>query len=249
MEKNLVPSETQIKELRYRYLGGDLVDLLTAPTPPEWVRTRPIRGGGVVEYIPGGYFTQRLNDCFGCLWSYEVKAYFEKDKQLVGLGRMTIKVPGRTITREFPDGTKETIKFDPIEIVKEQFGGSDVKGYSKDVLDKSGKKLHSKGDPIDIADDYKAMATDAKKKCGTELGLFLDVYGPREAEEEGGRGKEDRVSGSQLDVLWMRGEQAGMSEEETRKWAEEELGKSLDGCTPLEVMSLIPKLVEKAKGG
>jgi len=26
------------------------------------------------------------------------------------------------------------------------------------------------------------------------------------------------------------------------------LGKPLGGCTPLEVMALIPKLVEKAKG-
>ena len=259
METNpvLIP-EDKVKALRSQYLGGDLVDLLRAPTPSEWIKSRPIRGGGSVDYIPGAYFTMRLNDCFGCLWSYEVKGYFErwtetkdgvkKNGQLVGLGRLTIRVPGRTITRELPDGTKEIVRFDPVEIVKEQFGGSDIKTYSKDVMDKSGKVLHKAGESIDIGDDYKAMATDAKKKCGTELGMFLDIYGPREGEEENSRGKEDRVSGGQLDVLFMRGEGAGMNEEETREWAEEELGKPLDRCTPLEVMALIPKLVEKAKG-
>jgi len=30
--------------------------------------------------------------------------------------------------------------------------------------------------PLDFGNDLKAAATDAKKKCASELGLFADVY-------------------------------------------------------------------------
>lgn len=243
MGKDLVPEE-KIKELATKYLGVELVDLLTAPTPPEWVRRRPIRGGGVAEYIPGGFFTQRLNEVFGFLWSYEITESFERNGQLVGKGRLTVKIPGRTITREHPDGIKEIIRFEGLEVVKEQFGGSDIKVYAADAFDKKGTKLHGKGEPIDIGDDYKSMATDARKKCGIELGMFQDIYGPREAEEEE---REGRVRGSQLGVLWMRGKQAGMDEAETREWAEEVLGQSLEESDEGDVLRLIPELVEMAK--
>jgi hypothetical protein len=49
-------------------------------------------------------------------------------------------------------------------IVKEQYG-------RKDVAFKKGTK-----EPLDFGNDLKAAATDAKKKCASELGLFSDVY-------------------------------------------------------------------------
>lgn len=244
MENPPITSE-QARELAIKYLGGDLVDLLTAPTPKEWKRNRKIRGGGRVDYIPGAFFTQRLNEVFGFLWSYEVVEAFEKDGQLIGKGRLTIKVPGRSVTIKHPDGIEETYRTDGIEVVKEQYGGSDIKTYAQDIVGKGGgPPQHRKGEPIDIGDDYKAMATDAKKKCGTELGMFHDVYGPGMADEEE---KEGKVRGSQLSVLWMRGEAAGMDEAATRKWAEEKLGKALEDCDQEPVLDLIPQLMEMAK--
>ena len=63
-------------------------------------------------------------------------------------------------------------------IVKTQFGGADIKRHA------SGARS---GRPLSIADDYKAAASDALKKCASLLGIGLDLYGrdrPEETEEE-----------------------------------------------------------------
>lgn len=49
-------------------------------------------------------------------------------------------------------------------ITKEQYG-------RKEVAFKKGTET-----PLDFGNDMKAAATDAKKKCASELGLFADVY-------------------------------------------------------------------------
>jgi len=251
MEKDLVPKdvarkgdkekarEVGLKHLQ-KFLGlteeesKSLVELITAPTPNDWIKTRPARGGIQVEYLPGFRFIEKLNSCFGFLWSHRVVDAFERDGHIVTTNQVVIQIPGRTISKEYPDGTKELIRFDGLEVVKTQFGGSDVKKYSRDTGDKR------KGDIIDLADDYKASATDGMKKCSTELGMFLDVYGQRETQEGG-------PSRQQLEVLYMRGKNAGMDEIETDQWVEEQLGKSIKECDQLDIMGLIPKLIDLAK--
>lgn len=245
MERSPVP-EDKARELKIKYLGGDLVDMIETPTPTEpdefgkWIEERPARGGRMVKYVPGFRFIQRLNDCFGFLWSHRVISHFEKDGHIVSLDQVKVQIPRRTVTREYPDGMKETIQFDGLEVVKEQFGSSEVKRYSSDAKDKRGNITHHKGDIIDLGDDYKGASTDAMKKCATGFGMFLDVYGPRESEGEG-------LTKGQLEVLYMRGEEAGMTQEETGKWAEAELGKPLKDADVLEVMQLVPVLIDKAK--
>src|SRR5205085_662824 len=62
-------------------------------------------------------------------------------------------------------------------IVKTQFGGAEIKRHA------SGPRS---GRPLSIADDYKAAASDALKKCASLLGIGLDLYGrdrPYEADE------------------------------------------------------------------
>jgi len=242
-----VPKD-RVLELRYKYLGKDLVDMLTAPTPTEpdelgkWIEERPARGGSMVKYVPGFRFIQRLNDCFGFFWSYKVPEQFELNGQIVAKGELSVTIPGRTITRKLPDGTEEQIRFDELTIKKTQFGSSEIKRYSKNVMGKGGNVvIHKAGDVIDLGDDYKGAATDAMKKCATQFGMFLDVYASRGAEEEGVATK------AQLDVLYMRGEQAGMSKEETEKWAEEQIGKPMREWDPLDAMGLIPVLIDMAK--
>lgn len=242
METDQVPSEKALK-LKNQYLGQDLVDMLTAPTPSEWIEERPARGGTMVKYVPGFRFIHRLNDCFGFLWSHTNIGHFEKDGHIVSLDQIKVQIPGRTIIREYEDDNgrpvKETVRFDGLEIVKEQFGSSEVKRYSSATKDKHGNVIHKAGDIIDLGDDYKGASTDAMKKCATGFGMFLDVYGPRE--------KEGVASKAQLDVLYMRGEQAGMSREETEEWAEKELEAKLSDSDPLDIMGLIPKLLDMAK--
>ena len=249
MEKDQISNKRALKQ-RSQYLGQDLVDMLTAPTPTEpdefgkWIEERPARGGAMVKYVPGFRFIQRLNDCFGFLWSHTVKDSFEKDGHIVSLDRVTVQIPGRTVVKEYRDDrgepVRETIRFDGLTIEKEQFGSSEIKRYSNDVKDKKGTVKYHKGDIIDLGDDYKGASTDAMKKCATGFGMFLDVYGPRE-------NTEGMASKAQLDALYMRGEQAGMTKEETVSWAEGELGGKLSSADPLEVMGLIPKLLDMAK--
>lgn len=223
-----------------------LMDMISEPTPEEHIKTRPARGGKAVPYIPGYRFIQRFNECFGPLWSYAIADKFEKDGQIVVLGRWSLKIPGRTIERILPDGTREIARFDGFEIFKEQFGSSEVKRYANDDFRENRKThqrelVHKKGDIIDLGDDYKGGATDAMKKCGTELGMYLDVYGQREEESESG------VTKQQYSALYMRGKEAGMEESATKSWAAKELGKTLEEADQLEVMGLIPKLVDMAR--
>lgn len=255
-EPTQVIPEDKARELRSRYLGQDVIDILAAPTPKDsdefgkWVEKRPGRGGRAYSYVPGFRFVQRLNDAFGCLWSHRVVESFEVDGHIVTLNQVSVTVPGRTITKEHPDGTVETVRIDGVEIAKQQYGGSDIKKYAtndylkvkgKIQTDSNGKQIlkHKAGNIIDLADDYKASATDGMKKCGTEFGMFLDVYAQRGEQETG--------SAEQLEILYMRGEKAGLDKEATKVWAEEQLGTTLDQAEELTIMGLIPKLVEMAK--
>lgn len=53
-------------------------------------------------------------------------------------------------------------------IIKTQYGNKDI------IRRKADKK------PISIGNDLKAAATDALKKCATEIGIAADVYNPKE---------------------------------------------------------------------
>lgn len=140
--------------------------------PSKRIPMRPIRGGTDAEYVPGWWFDENGNALFNHLWSYEVLEKNIGQDQLWVLGKLTIHVPGRTEITEIThkDGTveKKTVIYEALNIVKEQFGGSDV------------KKASQTGKIIDIGDDLKSAATDAKKKCWTELGFASTIYGKRE---------------------------------------------------------------------
>ncbi len=259
MEKSLVSAE-KVKELSEVYLGKDRVSLITSPTPKEWKKTRPIRGGGNVEYVPGPRFIQRANDAFGFLWSFEVPEATEKvPGQLVARGKLTVHIPvmkKRVVKTYMEDGKQVrevSEEFELLGVVKEQYGGIDIKKYADDkrAKDKRGNDImdaehhiiyeHQAGDVIDIGDDYKSVSTEAFKKCCTGFGMFLDVYGARDDKDEGGADE------AQYEVLYMRGQQAGMDEAQTKKWAVKELGKPLSEADEAEVLSLIPKLAAMKK--
>ena len=228
--------EKSVRELETKYLGEDLVNELTAPTPQNIIATRPIRGGGQVSYVPGPHFIRKLNRCFGFLWSYEVPQAFELDGQIVGRGRLTVNVPylKKRIIRRFKEDSRdveeESLEYEMLSIVKEQFGSSEIKKYGKDT------GTHKAGQVIDLGDDYKGMGTDAFKKCATELGVFLDVYESR----GGGEG----VSQQQFNAFYMRAEAAGMDKEQADKWGQEQIGKPKEQWSEMEIMELIPLLLD-----
>ena len=124
-------------------------------TPKNHVYRRVGKGGIEFEYVTGTYIKKVLNYTFGWMWDFEIKDHGREKDMVWVLGRLTIKDKKGT----------------PM-IVKEQFGRADVKYY----------KDRTKGE-LDFGNDLKSAATDALKKCASELGIASDVYGKQEFKE------------------------------------------------------------------
>lgn len=132
-------------------LTTEQVQKFFTATPQNKIKTRPAKGGGQWSYVAGSYVTQVLNSLFGFNWSFEVVTSMQEALATARTG--TVVVQGRL-----------KVKIGDEWITKEQFG-------RKEVAFKKGTS-----DPLDFGNDMKAAATDAKKKCASELGLFADVY-------------------------------------------------------------------------
>lgn len=122
---------------------------LVQKTPKRHIKQRKGRGGKTFRYVSGSYVQDRLNQVFAWSWSFEVKDHGNSPsgKSVWVLGRLTIIDPL----------SKNVI------VAKEQFGSSDI-------------KTDSSGAEVDYADDFKAAATDALKKCASLLGVAADIY-------------------------------------------------------------------------
>lgn len=142
--------ESQILKVNSGLTTEQIQKFFTA-TPEAKVKTRPAKGGGEWKYVSGSYTTQVLNSLFGFNWSFEVVTSMEEALKTASSG--SVVVQGRL-----------KVKIGDEWITKEQFG-------RKEVALKKGTK-----EPLDFGNDLKAAATDAKKKCASELGLFADVY-------------------------------------------------------------------------
>jgi Rad52/22 family double-strand break repair protein len=128
-------------------------------TPSQHVHKRPGKGGGEWDYVTGVYVKKVLNYVFGWLGDFQII-----DKGTVGA---QVWVQGRLTIRN----TKTLERL----IVKEQFGGADIKF-------KKGTKA-----PLDYANDLKAAATDALKKCASELEIASNIHGKNEFKELGAK--------------------------------------------------------------
>ena len=136
-------------------------------TPKEHIYKRPGKGGGEWEYVTGVYVKKVLNYVFGWMWDFEIKEHGKENDSVWVLGRLTIKNP---------DGS--------IMIVKEQFGRADIKFKKEERIGKNGKKFKVITDKfLDYGNDLKAAATDALKKCASEIGIASDIYGKNEFKE------------------------------------------------------------------
>jgi hypothetical protein len=124
--------------------------VLSQRTPADVVKSRRGRGGTKLSYVSHDYVTRTLNQAFNWAWSFEVI----EEKIFPALDAPEeIIVKGRLVVHA-PGG----------DITKEQFGGASVKRTRQ-------------GDIISLADDFKAAASDALKKCASLLGVALDLYG------------------------------------------------------------------------
>lgn len=132
-------------------LTTEQVQKFFTKTPKDKIKIRPAKGGGQWSYVSGAYVTQVLNSLFGFNWSFEIITSMSEAMAVSKSG--TVVVQGRL-----------KVKIGDEWVTKEQYGRKDV-AYRKGT-----------SDPLDFGNDLKAAATDAKKKCASELGLFADVY-------------------------------------------------------------------------
>lgn len=205
-----------------------LRNLITGKTPKKVVFKRPVRGGGEVDYVPGWWFIQQANALFNHQWSHIVVDKQIGSNQIWTQDRVTVHLPGMTVTERRPDGTVIETRFDPVDISKDQFGSSDVKKY---VTAPKGKQV---GDIIDIGDDLKASATEGMKKCLTGYGLAADIYGQRDTNEA-----------SQFSALYSVGKKQGMTTVQVDEWCTKETGKKSEDLTQMEILGLLAKLRTK----
>lgn len=153
----LGPEHSEKQKLLMQTLNEAQVDFLLQRTPRHEIKMRQGRGGMKFSYVEHGYVTERLNMVFGFNWDFDVVDKQILEDEVIVEARLTVRTPGGQT------------------IVKTQFGGADIKRHT------SGQRS---GRPLSIADDFKAAASDALKKCASLLGIGLDLYGRDRPYEE-----------------------------------------------------------------
>lgn len=167
----------ELKKVEYGLVDPKKTALVIEKTPAKFIKTRQGRGGFNPQYVETGYMIDRLNKIFNYMWSFEVKEKSQNQSltQVQVLGKLT----GYIVIPSNPPIVQA--------IVKEQYGGSEIKKWRAGTTDQQGNVVG--GTPIDIGDDYKAAASDALKKCASLLGIAADLYWKGGADEMKGEGE------------------------------------------------------------
>ena len=149
-------SYDDITKVENPLLNRDQLQVLFLRTPQEYIKERKAKGKGNWTYVSGAYMKKQLNRIFGWDWDYKVlnSEIHMEAKQCIVHGELTCRVGGR-------------------QIVKHQFGRADIK--FKNATDPQGNKVKT-DEPLDLGNDMKAAATDALKKCASEIGVASDIY-------------------------------------------------------------------------
>jgi len=149
-------SEAEMSLIQNNVLNAGQLQLLHKETPAKYVRERPAKGGGKWKYISGGYVKKTLNLMFGFNWDFEIIEQLVMHGECIVKGRLTVRTNGVTI-------------------IKNQFG-------NKDIIYRKLQDGETERVPLSIGNDLKSAATDALKKCASELGIGADIYNKEEFE-------------------------------------------------------------------
>lgn len=142
-------------------LNENQLDIILRRTPEVYKKKRPAKGGGEWTYVTGGYIKKCLNMMFGWDWDFEILGEQVLHGEVIVKGKLTCRTNGKTI-------------------IKTQFGNKDI------VYKKQNAEQIATGAPqipLSIGNDMKAAATDALKKCASEIGIAADIYNADEFKE------------------------------------------------------------------
>ncbi len=144
------------------------IKAIIAPTPRHIIKSRPGKGGGNWDYVPGWWFKKKANFVFGFAHDFEIEGERVDGDFVTVKGKVTVRDP----------------KTGKITAIKSDYGGAAIKFKSK--------MPHTPANYLDISNDFKAAATDCFKRCMVQFGFAMDVYGKSESIEAGQPVREDR---------------------------------------------------------
>jgi len=127
-------------------------------TQKEFIKKRPKRGGGQVNYVEGWYVKQVLNLATKFRWSSYIDGSLRDGDFIIVWGRIVITIEGKEYTQS-------------------AFGRNEIK-YLKQTPDQI--KNNVPRQPVDLGDAYKSAQTDMIKKAANSWGIAMDVYSGRE---------------------------------------------------------------------
>ena len=123
-------------------------------TPPQYIHTRPAKGGGVWEYVSGGYVRKVLNLMFGWNWSFEIIDEKILHGEVVVKGKLTCT----------SNGTSRV----PLSI------GNDLKAAATDALKKCAAEIGIAAD-IYNKQDFKAVNVDVSENTLQDVQELYDL--------------------------------------------------------------------------
>ena len=226
-KKKSEPKTDKVASTGLALYSPEVAEFLHRITPPKFIDKHPFNG---LNYVQVGYVRRCVEDLCAKLnayWQYEVEEVGAQEsllkiKHIVVKGRLTL-----------------TFRKDGESIVREQYGGSDVKCYKDDHRTKPNW-------PMDLGNDYKSAASDAFKKCASSFGIAQDIFEPKvekkfdevRTEQQKQEAKDD-ISGS---TPVTRGEPIETQATETPK-PKNQPGKDDSDKISIKEISLIAKLL------
>lgn len=174
-------------------LTGAQLKQLLKKTPPQYVHTRPAKGGGTWEYVSGGYMKKMLNLMFGWNWSFEILDEKVMHGEVIVKGKLTCTSNGVTIVK-MQYGNKDIICRKGTDIPLSI--GNDLKSAATDALKKCAaelgiaadiynkmdfKEVHVEIEPVITLEDITALF-DLKREAMTsdEINHALRIIGNKE---------------------------------------------------------------------
>ena len=155
-------NESDLSLVENNSLNAKQLAIMLKRTPEQYKKKRPAKGGGEWEYVTGGYVKKCLNLMFGWDWDFEIvdEKIMIEAKEVVVKGRLTCRSGGNTI-------------------IKMQYGNKDIM-FRKQYTD---EEKRNPPIPLSVGNDMKAAATDALKKCASEIGIAADIYNKEDFRE------------------------------------------------------------------
>lgn len=152
-------SNSELKSMFESYLTDEQILMINEPTPPEYIEMKKDEDGHQYKSVKAYYVKKRLNLIFGFGWNFKVVRgeYYANAGECIVHGKLTVPTTRGKITRE---------------------------QYGKSTVEFSKRNSRTTSAPSNMGNALKASASDALKKCASELGICWDIYSQERPEKK-----------------------------------------------------------------